>query len=110
MVTHFNVLVQNIWFKTKKIESTERWKTSFRKEVVENVDIHKPVLNIKQNNDHTRIMRKIQFRSSFKFLSWLFALVGKTAWLENIRLIAKFMMSQPVKEAITIYIIPNIQE
>ena len=37
--------IQNIWLKTKNTESTERGKTSFRKEIVENVDQHKPVLN-----------------------------------------------------------------
>ena len=40
--TYFNVLVQNIWLKTK---STERRKTSFRKEIVENTDLHQTVLN-----------------------------------------------------------------
>ena len=38
------------WFKTfdskqKNTESTERRKTSFPKETVENADLHKPVLN-----------------------------------------------------------------
>ena len=33
----------------------------------------------------------------FKFLSWLFGHVGKTAWLET-KLTAKFMESQPVNE------------
>ena len=45
MLTHFKVLVQNIWLKTKNTESAERQKTSFRKENVENADLHKPVLN-----------------------------------------------------------------
>ena len=40
--------------------------TSFPKETVENADLHKPVLNKK--TDHKRIMREIQFRSSFKNL------------------------------------------
>ena len=44
------------WFETfdskQKTESTERQITSFRKEIVENADLHKPVLN-------KRIMRKI---------------------------------------------------
>ena len=32
--TCFNVLIQNIWFKTKNTtESTERWKTSFQKKL-----------------------------------------------------------------------------
>ena len=44
--TYFNVLTQKIWFKTKNTEeSIERWKTSFPKEIVENEDLHKPVLN-----------------------------------------------------------------
>ena len=38
------------WFKTfdskqKKTESTDRRKTSFPKEIVENPDLHKPVLS-----------------------------------------------------------------
>ena len=37
--------IQNIWLKTKDTESTERCKISFRKEIVENVDLHKLVLN-----------------------------------------------------------------
>ena len=59
MIKHLSVLVQS---KTKNTETTERRKTGFRKEV-ENADLHKFV--IKQNNDHTGIMRKIQFRSYF---------------------------------------------
>ena len=45
MITHFNVFVQNVWLKTKNSESTERRKTIFRKEIVENADPHNPVLN-----------------------------------------------------------------
>ena len=41
----FNILVQNIWIKTTNTESTKRRKTSFRKEIVKNADLHKPVLN-----------------------------------------------------------------
>ena len=45
MITH--ILMS--WFKNltqrKITESTERRKTSFRKEIVENADLHKPVLN-----------------------------------------------------------------
>ena len=37
--------IQNIWHKTKNTETTERRKTSFQKEIVENVDLYKPVLN-----------------------------------------------------------------
>ena len=44
MITHFNVL-KNTWFKTKNTESTERQKTSFPKETVENAELHKSVLN-----------------------------------------------------------------
>ena len=49
------------------MESTERRKTSFRKEIVENADQHTPVLNKIMTNDLARIMRKIQSRSSFKY-------------------------------------------
>ena len=52
--TNFNVLIQKKAQKDKK--------TSFLKETVENADLHKAVLN---NNDHTRILRLIRFRSSF---------------------------------------------
>ena len=39
-------LVQNICLKEiKNTESTGRWKTSFPKEIVENTELHKPVLN-----------------------------------------------------------------
>ena len=33
------------WLKTKNTENTEKRKTSFRKEILENADQHKPVLN-----------------------------------------------------------------
>ena len=45
MITHFNVLIQNIWFKTKNTESIEKRKTIFPEEIVENAELHKPVLN-----------------------------------------------------------------
>ena len=48
----------------EKAEKTEIWETNFLKEIVENADLHKPVLN--KNNDQTRIMRKIRLCSSFK--------------------------------------------
>ena len=35
-------MIENIWFKTKNTESLEIPKTSFPKEIVENVDLHKP--------------------------------------------------------------------
>ena len=41
MITH--ILMS--WFKIKNIESTERRKTSFPKEIVENADLHKSVIN-----------------------------------------------------------------
>ena len=41
---YFNVLVQNILLKSKNAGSIEKRKTSFRKEIVENADLHKPVL------------------------------------------------------------------
>ena len=37
--------IQNIWHKTKNTETTERCKTSFQKEIVENVYLYKPILN-----------------------------------------------------------------
>ena len=37
------VLIQNIQFETKNTESTERRKTSFAREQVENGGLHKPV-------------------------------------------------------------------
>ena len=37
--------MENISFKTKNTETTEIRKTSFPKEIVENSDLHKPVLN-----------------------------------------------------------------
>ena len=48
----------------EKAEKTEIWETNFLKEIVENADLHKPVLN--KNNDQTRIMRKIRLCSCFK--------------------------------------------
>ena len=45
MITHIYVLIQNIWLKTKDTESTERQKTSFTEEMVENTDLDKAVLN-----------------------------------------------------------------
>ena len=44
-ITYFNVLIQNIWFKTKNTESTIFQKASFPKEIVENAHLNKPVLN-----------------------------------------------------------------
>ena len=43
--TYFNALIQNIWLKTKNIESTERWKASFPKETVANAELHKAALS-----------------------------------------------------------------
>ena len=45
MITRFNVLAQNIWIKAKNTENTEKQKSSFPKEIVENTDLYKPVLN-----------------------------------------------------------------
>ena len=42
---HFNVLIQNIWLKIKNKESRKDEKTSFPKEIVENADLYKPILN-----------------------------------------------------------------
>ena len=42
------------------------------------------------------ILKALFVLKIFKFLSWLFSHVGKTAWLERkIRLTAKFITSQP---------------
>ena len=38
-------MIQNISFKTKNTESTEIQKTSLAKEIIENADLHKPILN-----------------------------------------------------------------
>ena len=43
--TYSNALIQNVWFKTKSTESTDKQKTSFPKGVAENADQHKPTLN-----------------------------------------------------------------
>ena len=53
-----NVISNSIW------HSAERQNASFPKESVENADLYKT--RIKQNNDHTRIMRETKFRSSFE--------------------------------------------
>ena len=42
----------------------------------------------------------------FKFLSWLFGHVEKSYKVKNIRLIPKFMTSQPGKKAIAMHILP----
>ena len=46
----------------------------------------------------------------FKFLSFLFGHVEKTAWLETIRLILKLIMSKPGWQTITINILLNISQ
>ena len=46
----------------------------------------------------------------FRFLSRLFGHVGKTAWLEKIRLTSKFMASQRGLQTIAIHIFPNISQ
>ena len=66
---------------TRKFESLDSKKSqkdkknSFLKETVENADLHKAVLNKK--NDHTRILRVIRFRSFFnqKIIVCFFRLV-----------------------------------
>ena len=40
----FNVLIQNIWLKTKNAETRERRKASIRTEIVKNEDPHTPAL------------------------------------------------------------------
>ena len=44
------------------IENTERGKSTFPKEQIEIADF----IRTEQNDDHTQIMGKIQFHSSFK--------------------------------------------
>ena len=44
--TYDKVFIQNIHFKTKNTESTERRKTSFLKEKVENAYLHNPFKKI----------------------------------------------------------------
>ena len=39
------MIVQGNWFKRKNTESADKQKTSFPKETVENVDLHKPILS-----------------------------------------------------------------
>ena len=60
MITHTWKSWLKTWFyskpKTKKAKKDE--KLIFQ----ENADLHKPY---KKNNDHTRILRKVRFRSSF---------------------------------------------
>ena len=48
----------------QKIKTQEDENLVLRKEFVENADLYKPAL--KKDDDHMRIIRKIQFRSSFK--------------------------------------------
>ena len=55
MITLINVLVQNILLKTKNAESTERRKTSFRKEIVENANLDKLVLNKIMSTQEQRV-------------------------------------------------------
>ena len=54
------------------------------------------------------ILKTVFVLKIFKFLSSLFGHIEKTAWLEKIRLISKFIMSQLGKQRIIIYILPNI--
>ena len=44
---------------------------------------------------------------NYKFLSWPFG-HAKNGWIRNIKLISKFMTSQPEKQTIAIHILPNI--
>ena len=54
------------------------------------------------------ILKAVFVLKIIKFLSSLFGHIEKTAWLEKIRLISKFIMSQLGKQRIIIYILPNI--
>ena len=44
----------------------------------------------------------------FKFLSWPFSYIEKDGLTRKIKLISKFMTSQPGPETIAIHILPNI--
>ena len=44
----------------------------------------------------------------FKFLSWLFSYIEKNGLTRKIKLISKFMTSQPGQQTIAIHILPNI--
>ena len=50
------------------------------------------------------ILKALFVLKIFKFLSRLFGHIGKTAWLEN----SKLMTSQPGSQTIAIHILPNI--
>ena len=54
------------------------------------------------------ILKAPFFLKIFKFLSWLFGNVKKTACIKNIMLISKLMTSQPGWQTITMHILPNI--
>ena len=50
----------------------------------------------------------IFIRKIFKFFSWLFGHVMKNGLIRKVRLISKFMTSQPGKQIIVIHRLPNI--
>ena len=56
------------------------------------------------------ILKALSFSRYFIFCHKFFGHVGKTAWLEKIRLTLKFMTSHPGLETIAIHILPNISQ
>ena len=74
-------------------KSSERWKNYFYKRIGRKC---RPIpTRIEQNNDHTRLMHGIQFRSFFKEYRWLRKMIhqidSKSEWLLlSARFTAKF--------------------
>ena len=60
---------KNQRYRDTKNQNTEKRKPSFTKRIGRKSDLYKPVLNI--INDHTQIIHKIQFRSSFNNIAVL---------------------------------------
>ena len=56
------------------------------------------------------ILKALFILKIFKFLSWIFGHIEKTAWIEITLLISKSVMSQPGKQRITTYILLNISQ
>ena len=56
------------------------------------------------------ILKALFVLKIFKLLSWLFGHVKKPGLIRKIRLISKFMTSQPGQQTIAIHILPNISQ
>ena len=56
------------------------------------------------------ILKPLFVPNIFTFLSWIFRHVEKNELIRKIRLISKFMTSQPGQQAITKHIFPNISQ